>query len=49
MLDQDLEADGKPCCDILWLWEGNLFVLYLLSDDIGIVAGLNFECTVVGP
>lgn len=27
----------------------NLFVLYLLSDDIWVVAGLNFKCTVVGP
>ena len=28
--------------------EGNVDV-YLLSNDIGIVAGLGLECTVIGP
>ena len=41
--------DKKSCCNILWLWEGNLVSHYLLSDDIGVMAGLDFEGAVVRP
>ena len=34
---------------ILRLWEGNHVCLYLLSDHIGVVAGLDFEGAIVGP
>ena len=33
----------------LWLWEGNLVCLYLLSDHIGVMAGLDFEGTIICP
>lgn len=33
----------------LWLWEGNLVCLYLLSDHIGVMAGLDFEGAIICP
>lgn len=39
----------KAVLCILWLWEGNHVCLYLLSDHIGVVAGLDFEGAIVGP
>ena len=36
-------------CLIAVTWVGNLVFLYLLSDDIGIVASLDFEGTVICP
>ena len=33
----------------LWLWEGNLVCLYLLSDHIRVMAGLDFEGAIVCP
>ena len=33
----------------LWLWEGNLVCLYLLSDYVGVMAGLDFEGAVIRP
>ena len=39
----------QPCCKVSWLWEGNLVSHYLLSDNVGVMAGLNFEGAVVGP
>lgn len=41
--------DKQPHCNVLWLWEGNLVSHYLLSDDIGVMASLDFESAVVRP
>ena len=35
--------------DVLVLWERNSSLRYLLSDHLRIVAGLDFECAVIGP
>lgn len=39
----------KAGCNVLRLWEGNLMSSYLLSNDIGVMAGFDFESTVVRP
>lgn len=31
------------------LWEGNHAYSYLLSNDVGVVAGFDFEGAVIGP
>ena len=39
----------KAVLRYLWLWEGNLFCLYLLSNHIGVMTGLHFEGAIVCP
>lgn len=39
----------KAVLCFLWLWEGNLVCLYLLSDHIGVMAGLDFEGAIICP
>lgn len=39
----------RSCCRPLQLWEGKQVYLYLLSDHVGVVTGLDFEGAVVCP
>lgn len=39
----------KAALWFLWLWEGNLVCLYLLSDHIRVMAGLDLEGAIVRP
>lgn len=39
----------KAMLCFLWLWEGNLVCHYLLSNHIGVMAGLDFEGTIICP
>lgn len=40
----------SPYCSGLWLWgKENLVFDYLLSDDVGVMAGLDFEGAIVRP
>ena len=39
----------KAVLFFLWLWEGNRVCLYLLSDHIRVMAGLDFEGAIICP